>query len=87
MSLTSNCWSLKDPNLNKRLIKQGPERRTTVAFIGPRKGRSQVNFGRASLTVDQTGEEVSPLPRSHSAWVYIFVNLRVKVEHVSLFLE
>ena len=73
MSLTSNCWSLKDPNFNKRFIKQGPERRTTiVAFKRPQKGRSQVNFGRASLPVDQTGEDLLPLLRSHSARVYMF---------------
>ena len=50
----------------------------TIAIKGPRKGRNHVKSGRASLIADQTGE-MSPLPRSHSVWVYVFVNLSVNV--------
>ena len=54
-------------------------RRTTIATKGPIKERNQGNFGKASLTVDQRGEAMLPPPGSHSASVYIFTNLRVKV--------
>ena len=49
-------------------------RGTTIATKGPIKERNQGNFGRASLTVDQRGEAMSPLPGSHSASVYVFFN-------------
>ena len=38
VSFTSNCWSLKDANLTKRLIKQGLKRRKTIAI----KGKEQI---------------------------------------------
>lgn len=78
-SLTSNFWILKDTNVTKRLKKQGLKRWTAMPIKGPRKGRNQVNFRRVSLNADQVGGVMWPLPRSHSAWIYIFVNLRIQV--------
>ena len=75
MSLTSNCWSLKDTNLTRSLNKQGQKReKTTTSIKGPRKRKNQGNCERASLNCwpDRAGGTVL-------AWLYIFVNLRVKV--------
>lgn len=58
MSLILNRWSLEDTKLAKTLNKQGPKRRTTAAPNGPRKGRNQVNFKRAPLSIDQTENDI-----------------------------
>ena len=73
MSLPSNCWSLKDTKLIKRLNKQGPKRRTTIAIKGPGKGRNQVNFGRPSLALDQIGSDVASAKKPLCLSVYFWL--------------